>query len=116
VVALGNWACGLMTNTQSIVEPLMKSGLETYERVWHLPLFEEYAEQLKSNVADLKNVGGRPGGASTAGKFLEQFVNKKPWIHLDIAGPSFLKTAHHYIPKGGTGFGSRLLLNFLKSI
>jgi leucyl aminopeptidase len=76
-------------------------------------MYDEYGEQLKSNVADIKNVGGRAAGSITAGKFLEHFVSY-PWVHLDIAGPSFLKSAMPYRPVGGTGFGVRLLVEYLR--
>jgi leucyl aminopeptidase len=76
-------------------------------------MYQEYKKHLESNVADLKNVGGRKAGAITAGKFLEHFVDAAPWLHLDIAGPAFRKTAQTYHPEGGTGFGVRLLVDYL---
>ena len=78
-------------------------------------MFDDYNEQLKSTVADLKNVGGRGGGSITAAKFLEHFVDY-PWIHVDIAGPAFWDTAHGYSQAGGTGFGVRLLTRYLQHV
>jgi leucyl aminopeptidase len=76
-------------------------------------MFDFYKEMLKSDVADLKNVGGREAGTITAGKFLEHFTDY-PWMHIDIAGPAFIHSAKPYRPKGGTGFGVRLLVEFLR--
>jgi leucyl aminopeptidase len=78
-------------------------------------MYDVYKEHLESDIADLKNVGGRKAGAITAGKFLEHFVGDSPWLHLDIAGPAFRKTAQTYQPKGGTGFGVRLLVDYLRN-
>jgi len=119
VVALGQAAAGVMTSeTDAAAERLyaiQRSGERTGERVHPLPMYEEYKEHLESDIADLKNVGGRKAGAITAGKFLEHFVGDAPWLHLDIAGPAFRKTAQAYQPKGGTGFGVRLLGDYLRS-
>jgi leucyl aminopeptidase len=79
-----------------------------------MPFWEEYGELIKSDIADIKNIGGREGGCITAGKFLEHFVDY-PWIHMDIAGPSFYTSNDGYRLKGGTGFGVRLIYDFLKS-
>jgi len=113
IIALGSQAAGLMTNTENLVPLMTEAGNETGERVWHLPLYEEYKEQLSSEVADLKNIGGHPAGPLTAGKFLEQFAGSTPWMHIDIAGTAFLETAAEYRPKGATGFGVRLLSAFV---
>lgn len=94
---------------------LLRAGEACYERCAPLPFWDEYAELIKSPVADLKNIGGREAGAITAGKFLEHFTDY-PWIHLDIAGPAFRNSADHYRPQGGTGVGVRLLFQFLKSL
>ena len=91
---------------------LEESGFYTHERLVLFPLWEEYREMLKSDVADIKNVGGKEAGSITAGKFLEHFTSF-PWIHLDIAGPAFLHTAETYRTKGGSGTGVRLLFDFL---
>jgi len=113
VVALGNVASGMMGNTQKHMDRLKEAGERTHERVWQLPLFEEYEQQIKSDVADVKNVGGRWAGAITAGLFLKKFIGKYNWIHIDIAGPAILEEEREYIPKGGSGVGVRLLIDFL---
>jgi len=92
---------------------LKHSGENVFERVVEFPLWEEYGESIKSEIADMKNIGEREAGAISAGKFLEKFVDY-PWIHLDIAGPAFLNSADHYRTKGGTASGVRLLIDFLK--
>jgi len=117
VVALGAQAAAVMTNeTDDAAERLyaiQRAGERCGERVHPLPMYTEYKEQLDSPVADVKNVGGRSAGAITAGKFLEHFVGDYPWMHLDIAGPAYLTSEQPYRPKGGTGFGVRLLLTYL---
>ncbi len=97
--------CGELYNTLKI------AGDHVNERIVELPLWDEYDEMIKSSIADMKNIGGGEAGAITAGKFLQRFVDY-PWIHLDIAGPSFLQTADHYRSAGGTGTGVRLLAEF----
>lgn len=94
---------------------LKKAGDKVYERVAELPFYDEYAEELKSPIADLKNLGGPEGGAITAGKFLEKFTTK-PFIHLDIAGVAFTSKKYQYRGQGGTGFGLRLLMEFLSDL
>ena len=104
VVALGNDVAGLMTNDQAWCDALRSAADSVGEQVWQLPMFAEYAEQIKSEVADIKNVGnGRWGGAITAGKFLEEFVAGKPWVHMDIAGPAFLDSSKPFLDAGGSG-------------
>lgn len=88
------------------------SGFRQYERLVEYPLWDEYGEQIKSDIADIKNVGGASGGAITAGKFLEHFIDY-PWMHFDIAGVSFATAKKGYIPVGGTAYGMRMLLDFL---
>ena len=116
VVALGQAAAGVMTSeTEAAAErlyALQRAGERTGERVHPLPMYDTYKERLESDIADLKNVGGPKAGAITAGKFLEHFVDA-PWLHLDIAGPAYLTREKPYRPKGGTGFGVRLLLAYL---
>jgi len=114
VVALGHHAAGMMGNDATIMDLLREAGERTYERVWELPLFEEYEKQIKSDIADVKNVGGRWAGAITAGLFLRKFVGKHKWVHLDIAGTAMQEEADFYIPKGGSGFGVRLLTELLR--
>ncbi|HIE65748.1 MAG: leucyl aminopeptidase [Nitrospira sp.] len=117
VVALGQHAIGLMGNDQKLISQIENAGRETGERAWQLPLWESYFNQIKSDVADLKNVGGRGGGAITAGLFLKQFVGKTPWVHLDIAGTAWNHDGGHpYIPKGATGIPLRLLIQFLSNL
>ena len=117
VTALGHYASAVMTcNTDNAAErlyALQRAGERTGDRVHPLPLYDDYKQQLDSDIADLKNVGGRPAGSITAGKFLEHFVDY-PWMHLDIAGTAFLSSAQPYCPKGGTGAGVRLLADYLK--
>ncbi len=113
VVALGHVTTGMMGNDTSMMERLKRSGDSTYERVCELPIYDEYDELIKSDVADIKNVGGRWAGAITAAMFLKRFTDY-PWIHLDIAGTARSESASDYIPKGGTGVAVRLLTHMLK--
>ncbi len=106
---------GMGTASEATFSALKRSGENVYERIVEFPLWEEYGELIKSDIADMKNIGSREAGAITAGKFLEKFVNY-PWIHLDIAGPAFLNAADHYRTKGGTATGVRLLIDFLKRL
>jgi len=115
VVALGEFVAGSFTKDESVSKKLFNSGLRTHDRVWPLPLWDDYNYLIKSDVADVKNVGGRWGGAITAAKFLENFVDKKiPWAHLDIAGPSMASSYNNYTKTYMTGFGVRLLFEFLQ--
>jgi leucyl aminopeptidase len=116
MVALGDEASGLMSNNDVLADLLARAGSTTGDRVWRMPLYEEYKEQLKSDVADMKNTGGRLGGAITAAMFLQEFVGKTPWAHLDIAGTAFHAASKRYNPKHASGVGVRLLLSFLESI
>lgn len=114
VIAVGTHGAAMMSNaSESTKAALKESGQRVYERLVELPLWEEYREQLKSDIADLKNIGGRAAGSATAGKFLEHFTDY-PWVHLDIAGPSFLQSSDSYRGKNGTGTGVRLLTEFLQ--
>jgi len=115
VRALGSHAiCYMGTAPAPLKRALESSGMRTYERLVELPLWEEYGEDLKSSIADLKNMGHGPAGMITAGKFLEHFTDY-PWMHLDIAGPAYLRAPSGYRPKDGTGVGVRLLYDFLKN-
>jgi leucyl aminopeptidase len=116
VVALGHHATGMMGTDAATMAALKAAGEKTYERVWELPLFEEYDKQIKSDVADVKNVGGRWAGAITGGAFLKNFVGEQKWVHLDIAGTSYLEEAYEYIPKGASGVGVRLLIEYLRTL
>jgi len=116
VVALGEFVAGLFTKNDMLAENLYKSGMKTFDRVWRLPMWDDYHKLNESSVADVKNLGGRWGGAISAAKFLENFVDKKiSWAHLDIAGPSIHNDSRHYTKKYMTGFGVRLLFEYLKS-
>ncbi len=111
LVALGMDVAGLMTNEQSWCDTVQQAADTSGEQAWQLPMFKEFGEQIKSDVADIKNIGaGRWGGAITAGKFLEEFVAEKPWVHIDIAGPSFLEKPKGWIDGGGSGAFVRTLV------
>jgi len=113
VVALGQFAIGMFGTDANLKEAIRMAGLRAGERVWEMPLWEEYFEQLRSDVADLRNIGGRGGGMITAALFLSKFVGDCPWIHLDIASTDWSERERAYIPKGPTGIGTRLLIQFL---
>ena len=113
VVALGHVTTGMMGNDSEMMAALRKAGDATYERVCELPIYDEYDELIKSDVADIKNVGGRWAGSITAAMFLKRFTTY-PWVHLDIAGTARSEAATDYIPKGGTGVAVRLLTQMLK--
>jgi leucyl aminopeptidase len=118
MVALGQDVAGLFANDEKLTADIKTAANEAGESVWHMPLTPEYKELLKSPIADLKNIsGGRYGGAITAALFLQEFVGEGiPWAHLDIAGPAFAEKDSAGTPKGGTGFGVRTLLEFLRGI
>jgi leucyl aminopeptidase len=116
VVALASHATGMMGTSAALKEQLRAAGEKTFERVWELPLFDEYDAMLKSGVADLKNIAGRWGGAITAAAFLKAFVADMPWVHLDIAGTAMLEEATDYAPKGGSGVGVRLLTALFRDV
>jgi leucyl aminopeptidase len=113
VVALGQFAIGMFGTDATLKEAIRKAGLRAGERVWEMPLWEEYFEQLRSDVADMRNIGGRGGGMITAALFLSKFVGDAPWVHLDIASTDWSERERAYIPKGPTGIGTRLLIQFL---
>ncbi|MDY0132149.1 MAG: leucyl aminopeptidase [Desulforegulaceae bacterium] len=116
MVALGDKIAGVFTDNEKIGEEIVKKGQEINEPCWMLPVFKEYGKRLKSDVADLKNIGGgRYGGAITAALFLKEFVEKTDFVHLDIAGPAFSQEANYYTNKGGTGFGVRLIAEYILS-
>jgi leucyl aminopeptidase len=113
--AIGKYGIPVMqADAEKELAHLKKSGNHVYERLVELPLWEEYGELIKSDIADIKNIGGTHAGAISAGKFLEHFTDY-PYIHLDIAGPAWADKAEAYKSKGGTGIGVRLLYNFIKS-
>jgi len=112
IAAIGKVASvGFSKNADKLYELLTEAGNETYERIVNFPLWDDYSEMLESKIADLKNVGGKYAGAITAAKFLEKFTSY-PWIHLDIAGPSFVNTKDSYRGLGGTAVGVRLFFEF----
>jgi leucyl aminopeptidase len=114
VVALGTDVVGVMTNDQPWCDELMAAGSKTGEPLWQLPMFEDFREQISSEVADIKNVGeGRWGGAIVAAKFLEQFVDRRPWIHCDVAGPAFAEKPKAWLDAGGTGVLLRTLVELV---
>jgi leucyl aminopeptidase len=114
VIALGNVATGLMGNNADLNRKLVESGNRTYDRVVELPLWEEYEELIKSDIADVKNSGGRGAGTITAALFLQHFIGNYPWAHLDIAGTGMISKGFAYLNKGGTGAGVRLLVDFVQ--
>jgi leucyl aminopeptidase len=114
VVALGNHAAGMMGNDAKLKEKIKAAAEITGEKVWELPLWEEYQEMVKSDVADYRNSTGRGAGAITAGAFLSKFVGSYPWAHLDIAGMAWVEKDKSYIPKGASGYGVRLLVQLLR--
>ncbi len=111
VVALGDVCTGGFSTNQALMDKVTASAAETGEPVWQMPMFDEYHDQIKSNVADMKNSGGRNGGAITAAKMLAEFTGSIPWVHLDIAGVSLTDKERGYIVKGGTGNPVRTLVN-----
>jgi len=113
VIALGAHATGLMGSGEKLKQGLKLSGDYTYDRVWELPMYEEYQEQIKSEITDIKNTGGREGGAITAACFLSRFVDDIPWAHLDIAGTAWNMKGSEISAKGGTGAGVRLVVDYL---
>lgn len=110
----GPYGTAMAGNDKAAAQALMLAGKQTHELLLELPYWEEFDDLLKSDVADMKNIGGPVAGATTAGKFLEKFTDY-PWIHLDIAGPSFLEKPITYKPSGGTGVGVRLILQYIQN-
>ena len=109
IIALGNHVSGLMSNTTELAQELESAGIRADDRAWRLPIGEEYVDQLKSNFADIANVGGREGGACTAASFLGKFAKDLNWAHLDVAGTAWLSGAQ----KGSTGRPVPMLVDFL---
>jgi leucyl aminopeptidase len=112
-IALGSLCAGAMTNNPGLQARVLAAGERAGERLWPLPLIDEYREGLRSEVADLRNTGPRPGGAITAGLFIREFAGDTPWVHLDIAGAAFTDRDLPYAAKGGVGFGTRTLIEFV---
>jgi leucyl aminopeptidase len=116
LVALGRYMAGLMGNDDKLIKQLQKASQQSGEKIWHLPSGEEYAKEMRSKIADLKNIGSRWGGACTAAAFLEQFVGDARWAHLDIAGVDVFQKPTEFSAEGSTGFGVRLLTTYLMNL
>ncbi|TET41008.1 MAG: leucyl aminopeptidase [Dehalococcoidia bacterium] len=114
-VALGMLYSGLFGNDRDWIDKVLGAAERTGEKMWHMPMPEEYKEQIKSEIADVKNTGNRYGGAITAALFLAEFVDNTPWVHIDIAGPRLSTKESGYIVKGATGFGVRTLIELALS-
>jgi leucyl aminopeptidase len=104
----------LFSNDDGLRDKMRKSGDKVRERLWPMPLFEDYRETIDSQVADIKNGGGRTGGVGTSAIFLKEFTNY-PWAHVDMAGLALTEKGYAYIPLGATGFGVRLLVDLLRN-
>jgi len=118
-VALGRMGCAMFVTDASLRDRLLRASQATGERVWEMPLWDDYGEQIRSESADVKNTGGRSAGAITAAKFLQMFAGAAPWAHLDIAGTAWIEAApdspkKEYLPHGASGFGVRLLVRLLR--
>lgn len=114
VVALGNRIAGIMGNDKELINTLIRIGRETDELLWELPLHDEYRDDLKSEVADLRNIGrNRVAGAIIGGLFLSEFIDSTSWVHLDIAGVVYSDKDRELYPKGATGFGVKLLVSYI---
>src|SRR5437867_393375 len=118
IIALGTNVAAMMGNDKELVTKIIEYSNQTGEKIWELPLYDEYKEQLKSSNADMKNIGGRSAGAITAGAFLSNFVDETPWVHLDIAGTAWNQEGTQektYNPKGATGFGIRTIVKYIRN-
>lgn len=115
-IALGDICTGAFGNSRELVDKVIVAGAEAGELIWQMPMYEQYKEQNKSDVADIKNAGGRYAGAITAAQFLAEFVGDTPWVHLDIAGTSIAEKEHGYLVKGATGVPVRTLVNLILSM
>ncbi|MDF0681403.1 MAG: leucyl aminopeptidase [Candidatus Nitrosocosmicus sp.] len=117
IIALGTNIAGIIGNDDKLIDKLVSLSRSTGEKIWQLPLSEEFSDLIKSNVATIKNIGGRTGGTITAAAFLSHFVNDVPWVHFDIAGTAWTQDGtadKSYNPKGSTGFGIRTIVKFLE--
>ncbi len=113
MVALGKYMAGLMGNDDKLIKQLQKAAEQSGEKVWHMPSGDEYADEMKSKIADLKNVGSKWGGACTAAAFLRQFIGDKKWAHLDIAGMDMFEKPTEFAAEGSSGYGVRILTTYL---
>jgi leucyl aminopeptidase len=116
VVALGTVTTGVFGNDQELVDQIIAAGTEAGEKMWQLPVYDEYKEQNKSAVADIKNTGGRDAGAITAALFVGEFAGDTPWVHLDIAGTNMIDKPRKYEVKGATGVPVRTLVNLVLAL
>ena len=116
IIALGKVCTGAFGNNQELIDRIIAAGAEAGELIWQMPMYDQYKEQNKSDVADIKNAGGRDGGAITAAQFLSEFAGDTPWVHLDIAGTSMTDKEKNYLVKGATGVPVRTLVNLVLSL
>ncbi|MHC4458629.1 MAG: leucyl aminopeptidase family protein, partial [Planctomycetota bacterium] len=116
VVALGKYMAGLMSNDEKLTKQLQRAAQESGEKVWPMPSGEEYAKEMKSKIADLKNIGSEWGGACTAAAFLKEFVGDTKWAHLDMAGRESSEKATEFSAGGSSGFGVRLLTTYIMNL
>jgi leucyl aminopeptidase len=114
LVALGHFCAGLFGNDDALVEEVRAAGERTGDRAWPMPLWQEYKDKIKSDVADHRNQGDRAGGAITAAAFLSRYAGDTPWAHLDICGTAWVTDEKPYYSKGATGYGVRLVLDLLR--
>jgi leucyl aminopeptidase len=115
-VALGCYMAGLMGNDEKLIKQLQRAAVDSGEKVWPMPSGDEYAKEMKSKIADLRNIGSKWGGACTAAAFLKQFVGERKWAHLDIAGVDIFEKGTEISAEGSSGFGVRLLTSFLMNL
>jgi leucyl aminopeptidase len=113
VVALGDQIAGLFSNDDTLAATLDAAGKRAGERFWRMPIVPEYRELLRSDIADIRNSGGRTGGAIQGALFLQEWAGTQPWAHLDIAGPAFSDKGLPFCPPGGVGFGVRTLIEYV---
>lgn len=116
IIALGDDVIGMLGYDEKLKNEINRAARETGELVWEMPLWEQYSELIKSDIADYKNTGGRAAGTITAAVFLSKFVGNYPWVHLDIAGPAWSGKDKAYIPKGAAGISVRLLTEYLRNL
>jgi leucyl aminopeptidase len=116
VTALGDVATGAFTNNQTLVDKVIAAGAEVGDKIWQMPMYEDYKEQNKSDVADIKNTGGRKASPITAALFISEFAGETPWVHLDIAGTSYLDKPRGYYGKGATGVPIRTLVKLVLTL
>jgi len=112
-ICLGHTASGVMGNDSALIQEVIAAGQRAHERAWELPLWEEYKDHIKSDIADVKNSGGRPAGSITAAWFLREFVESFAWAHLDVAGTAYTDREDAALVKGPTGVGVRLFSEFI---